>query len=121
MNNILLNWRPQDILVFESNSEGIHMLGMAKFANEYLEAQWGQGEGLSGQTYALPIKTFDNKANTKYDIENAIDRFKHFALEHPQLNFFLTRIGSETKDLDYKWIQKQFKNSPKNIILPESW
>ena len=121
MENILLNWKSNDILVFESNSEGFHTLGMAKFANKELGAEWGVGEGLRGNTYAIPTKTLNDEANTKYDIENAIDRFKKFALEHPELNFFLTHIGKTTKNLNYNWIQSEFKTLPKNVYPPKKW
>ena len=43
-----------EIFVFGSNIHGMHGGGAARIANEYFGAEWGVGEGLTGQCYALP-------------------------------------------------------------------
>ncbi len=121
MKNVILNLKENEFLVFETNNRGEHLFGVAKFANEILGAEWGVAEGLSGKTYALPIKDFENKTLRPYEIEGAISRFKEFAYNHPELRFYLTRIGSETIGLDINWIKDLFRVVPENVIKPKSW
>ena len=44
------------IFVFGSNPEGRHGAGSAKVAREKFGAIYGQGEGLQGNSYAIPTK-----------------------------------------------------------------
>ena len=43
-----------EIFVFGSNFQGRHMGGAARVAEEEYGAVWGIGEGLQGQSYAIP-------------------------------------------------------------------
>lgn len=56
---------PQDnvIFVFGSNPEGRHGAGAAKTARIQFGAQYGVGEGLTGNAYALPTKDLRIKEN----------------------------------------------------------
>lgn len=49
------------IFVFGSNPEGRHGAGAAKTAREKFGAQYGQGEGLQGNSYAIPTKDLRSK------------------------------------------------------------
>lgn len=49
------------IFVFGSNPEGRHGAGAAKTAKEKFGAIYGQGEGLQGNSYALPTKDLRSK------------------------------------------------------------
>lgn len=80
---------PSDwIFVFGSNLDGRHAGGAAKDAVQYFGAKWGQGEGLQGQSYAIPTMHGDAKAIKPY-----VDRFIKFAESHPELWFVVTPIG----------------------------
>lgn len=46
--------QPGDIFVFGSNIRGCHSGGAASIACRKFGAQWGVGEGITGQCYALP-------------------------------------------------------------------
>ena len=48
--------KENEIFVFGSNPEGRHGVGAAKVAREQFGAIYGQGEGLQGNSYALPTK-----------------------------------------------------------------
>jgi exodeoxyribonuclease-5 len=54
---------PNQIFVFGSNPEGRHGAGAAKYAKDNFGAMYGQGEGLQGQSYALPTKDLRIKEN----------------------------------------------------------
>ena len=76
-----------EIFVFGSNFQGRHMGGAARIAQEKYGAVWGIGEGLQGQSYAIP--TMEGLEN----LAPAVQRFTSFAKQHQELNFFVTAIG----------------------------
>ncbi|AFK66720.1 hypothetical protein COPG_00124 [Colwellia phage 9A] len=51
----VMSWE-NDVLVFGSNPEGRHGLGLAKTAIRYFGAKYGKGRGLCGNSYALVTK-----------------------------------------------------------------
>ena len=75
-----------EIFVFGSNAEGMHLGGAAHTAHMEFGAIWGNGEGLQGQSYAIP--TMEGEESTK----RAVERFVQFAQEHPELKFLVTRL-----------------------------
>ncbi len=79
--------RPNEVFVFGSNVRGKHYGGAAAFAVKRFGAIMGQGEGLQGQSYAIP--TMEGMENMRA----AVDRFIAFAQEHPELIFLVTPIG----------------------------
>lgn len=76
-----------EIFVFGSNAQGMHGGGAAAAAMRLFGAVWGQGEGLQGQSYAIPTM------GTLGETEAAVARFVRFAMDHPELKFFVTRVG----------------------------
>lgn len=79
---------PDDIFVFGSNLEGMHLGGAARTARERFGAVMGQGEGPQGQSYAIP--TMQGGIET---IKPYVDRFIDLAREWDQNTFYVTRIG----------------------------
>ncbi len=76
-----------DIFVFGSNFEGRHLSGAAHAAKERYGAVWGIGEGLQGQSYAIPtMEGLDS-------LRPAVERFTSFACQHTELRFYVTAIG----------------------------
>ena len=45
---------PNEVFVFGSNALGMHHGGAARVAYNEFGAEWGNGEGLQGQSYAIP-------------------------------------------------------------------
>ena len=82
-----------EIFVFGSNLAGRHGGGAAKLAYDKFGAQWGIGEGITGQCYAFP--TLDENYN-KVHLVNIISSFVKLyqvANNKPNLTFYLTKIG----------------------------
>lgn len=79
---------PNDIFVFGSNLAGAHAGGAARLANQKFGAIWGQGVGLQGNSYAIP--TMQGGIET---IKPYVDSFIEFAKSHPELTFYVTKIG----------------------------
>jgi hypothetical protein len=110
-----------DIFVFGSNKLGIHGAGAAKEAHRYYGAVYGCGEGLRGQCYAIPTKKTPYVSLTLIEVKPAVDRFKLFALEHPQYEFHLTRVGCGLAGFTDEEIAPLFHGCPKNVHLPDRW
>lgn len=106
---------PGEIFVFGSNREGSHGGGAARTAYERFGAVMGVGEGLGGQSYALP---------TMEGIEAfalAAGRFVEFARAHPELEFYLTRVGCGIAGYAEDQVKPFFADTPPHVIKPSGW
>lgn len=81
------------VFVFGSNLAGAHGAGAALEARCHWGAQPGVGEGLTGDSYALPTKNYQIKTRPLSEIAESIERFTNVAEAHPKHYFFVTRIG----------------------------
>lgn len=106
------------VFVFGSNLSGSHDGGAAHIAYEKFGAKWGEGVGLFGQAYGIP--TMQGPVDT---IKPYVDDFIRFALAHPELTFFVTRIGCGIAGFTDQEIAPLFKEATKikNIYLPKSF
>ena len=109
---------PDDIFVFGSNLAGMHAGGAAKVAHEHFGAVMGQGEGLQGQSYAIP--TMQGGVET---IKPYVDRFIEVARECDQNTFYVTRIGCGIAGFTDEEIAPLFRDALGlyNVRLPESF
>jgi hypothetical protein len=107
-----------EIFVFGSNLAGAHGGGAARVALNKFGAVWGQGVGLQGQCYAIP--TMQGGVGT---IKPYVDEFIEFAKAHPELFFYVTRIGCGIAGFRDEEIAPLFKAAVGigNICLPESF
>lgn len=110
--------KPNEIFVFGSNLEGRHAGGAARIAYNEFGAIWGNGDGIQGQSYAIP--TMQGGIST---IEPYVEKFIQYAKEHPELTFLVTRIGCGIAGFTDAEIAPLFSNAPlyNNIVLPESF
>ena len=106
-----------EIFVFGSNIQGMHMGGAARVAYNEFGAEWGNGEGLQGKSYALP--TMEGEDNTRA----AIKHFTDFAYDHPELKFFVTPVGCGIAGYSPEDIAPMFESSAnlENVYLPVSF
>ncbi len=109
--------RPNEVFVFGSNARGKHYGGAAAFAVRRFGAIMGQGEGLQGQSYAIP--TMEGMESMRA----AVDRFIAFAQEHPELTFLVTPIGCGIAGYTPEDIAPLFvaAKTLDNVHLPESF
>lgn len=110
--------RPNEVFVFGSNLAGSHGGGAARAALNKFGAVWGQGVGLQGQSYAIP--TMQGGVET---IKPYVDRFIEFAKSHPELKFYVTRIGCGIAGFKDEEIAPLFTAAAgiENIILPRTF
>lgn len=107
-----------EIFVFGSNLKGIHAGGAARTAHMRFGAEWGKGEGLQGQSYAIP--TMQGGVET---IKPYVDKFIAFASQHTEFRFLVTPIGCGIAGFTPEDIAPLFlaAKKMKNIILPQSF
>lgn len=110
--------KPNEVFVFGSNLKGYHGGGAARVAMNKFGAEWGNGVGLQGQSYAIP--TMQGGVET---IKPYVDEFIAFAKQHTQLTFFVTRIGCGIAGFRDEDIAPLFVEAIdiENIILPKSF
>ena len=66
------------IFVFGSNSAGIHGAGAARIALLFFNAKTGVGNGLTGQSYAIPTKNEHIRSNSLRVIDIFVKQFIHY-------------------------------------------
>ena len=110
--------RPDEVFVFGSNLAGMHGAGAAYAAFKHFGAMMGCGNGLRGQSYAIP--TMQGGVET---IAPYVDTFISFAKEHPEKFFYVTRIGCGIAGFHDRDIAPLFASAAgvDNICLPESF
>ena len=110
--------KADEVFVFGSNLAGMHGGGAAFAAYRKFGAVWGCGVGHQGQSYAIP--TMQGGVDT---IKPYVDAFIDYAKAHPELFFFVTRIGCGIAGFDDTEIAPLFAGARgiDNICLPESF
>lgn len=107
--------KPNEVFVFGSNLQGIHAGGAAFTARLLFGAVFGRGDGLQGQSYAIP--TMQGGVET---IKPYVDKFVNFAAEHPEKDFLVTKIGCGIAGFTPEEIAPLFKECVHmcNVWLP---
>ncbi len=129
------NIQPEEnvIMVFGSNPEGRHGKGAAFIARRDFGAKYGKGEGLYGNSYAIPTKDLRVKKNnglksiSPKDIITSIKRFYEVARQHPDKIFKVAYRNVEQTSLNgYTGLEmiSMFKRAgkiPPNVIFSKEW
>ncbi len=108
----------RDIFVFGSNLAGHHAGGAARTALNRFGAIWGQGEGLQGNSYAIP--TMQGGIET---IRPYVEKFIEFTKREKSLTFYVTKIGCGIAGFNIEDIALLFKNAIDlpNVRLPKEF
>jgi hypothetical protein len=117
---MITHLEPNQVFVFGSNAAGRHAAGAARQAVMSFGAIEGQGEGLQGQSYAIPTMNGDDV------FEQSLRRFVAFASSRPDLTFFLTKVGCGIAGYTEGQVQALLAAAapnglPANIVKPAGW
>lgn len=107
-----------EIFVFGSNLAGRHGKGAALAARREHGAIYGQGEGLQGQSYAIPTKDAAIRTLPLDVIRLHVSRFLNVARYRPDLTFRLTPVGCGLAGYKFEQIAPMFELAPANVIMP---
>lgn len=86
--DIISGLTPNEVFVFGSNLQGMHIEGAAKTAFKKFGAQMGVGIGLQGQSYAIPTINEDLPSIKAY-----VETFILYAKNNHKTRFYVTPIG----------------------------
>lgn len=109
------------VFVFGSNKAGIHGAGSAKHAYRKRNAEWGVGEGLTGQCYALPTKGYKIEFISLDEIKKSVDKFLETAERYQDQLFQVTQVGCGLGGWSAADIAPLFKNAPQNCYFDSVW
>jgi hypothetical protein len=134
------NIEPEEntIFVFGSNPEGKHGAGAARVALLKFGAEYGVGEGLTGNSYALPTKDLRVLKNnglrsiSEKDIIKSIEKLYKVAEANPDKTFKIayrnkadevTLNGYNGREMFMMFLQATGESNlfPKNIQFSEEW
>lgn len=108
------------IFVFGSNLVGIHGAGAANAAMMHYGAEWGKGIGLYGRSYAIPTKDANINTMRLSEIIPHIKAFVEYTKAHPELQWFVTRIGCGLAGFQDFQIAPYFKGAI-NCDFAQEW
>ena len=122
---------PDDgVFVFGSNTDGEHCGGAAYTAMKRFGAVNGQAEGPQGRSYAIPTMEYVeinaedefpeyNKAKVPPKVLlEACDRFILYTSQHPELRFYVTKIGCGIAGWRVDEVAKTFATALASFLVP---
>lgn len=113
------------IWVFGSNTAGRHGKGAAEVAKLQFGAQYGVGVGRTGDAYAIPTKFEAGNRSLQVlsmdVVRGHIRDFLDYARAHPNLKFFVTRIGCELAKHGDGDVAPLFADPPANCSFANEW
>ena len=111
------------IIVFGSNTEGRHGAGAALMAKQKWGAVYGNPKGRQGQCYAIVTKDLQRgkRSVPLAEIEAQIVELVEYASAHPELEFLVTRIGTDLAGYTVEEIAGLWKGLSihSNVRLPK--
>ena len=109
------------IFVFGSNLSGDHAGGAARFAYLHHGADMGVGEGMTGNSYALPTVGEDFCVMSLDDVREHVAMFLKNARFWSEQEFQVTRIGCGIAGFRDSDIAPMFADAPANCLFDEAW
>lgn len=125
---------PDDgIFVFGSNTDGNHCGGSAFTAVERFGAVNGVAEGPQGQSYAIPtmeyvmwtdeddmsvLPSWQKIRIPDHELAEACDRFVLYTSQHPELTFYVTKIGCGIAGWRVEDVARAFATALASFLVP---
>ena len=109
------------VFVFGSNRKGIHGTGSAKTAYLNYGAVWEKGEGMYGNSYAIPTKEIPEITLPLEAIKEHVETFIAFAKANPDKTFNVVDIGCGRAGYTPSQIAPMFENAPSNVVLSDKF
>lgn len=110
-----------NIFVFGSNRAGRHGRGSALEALRNHGAQYAQGEGMQGKSYAIPTKDEHLRSLPLAEIQAGVNRFLEVARARPCDEFRVVQIGCGLAGYTPAQIAPFFRDAPVNVCLPKEF
>ena len=111
----------EPVFVFGSNLAGRHGKGAALWARQHRGAIYGQGEGMQGNSYAIPTKNEFLVTLPLSTIAVYVNGFLAYARRNSDMEFQLTPIGCGLAGLNPEQVAPMFHGAPSNVIMPDEF
>jgi hypothetical protein len=112
--------KDNEIFVFGSNKVGKHLGGSAKQAHEQFKAEWGIGEGLTGQSYAFPTLDENFKQVSRKELLDSYFNLLICCDNNKDKVFLMTPVGTGIAGFNLEYIKELFNDEhfkkPNNLI-----
>ena len=113
---------PSDyIFVFGSNLAGLHSIELPLFAKSFFGAEFGVGLGITGRSYAIPIKDRFIRFLQIKEIRQYVEMFKAYTHSQPDMKFWISHLGIERRGFKHHEIAPLFIGCNRNCVFPEQW
>lgn len=114
---------PNEVFVFGSNKTGNHAGGAARIAVDKFGAVMEQGEGMQGQSYAIPTLDENMQRVSIEELTRSVRRFAEYTLQHLDNTFYVTKIGCGIAGFSIEEVSDIFKRVAfgSNVILPQEF
>lgn len=114
--DIVTNLSKNEIIVFGTKPDGNHTSKSALYAVDNFGAKMGMGEGISGQTYAIPVHK-----HRRYKMVSAVKRFIQYARDNQDSIFLVLPVGCGAAGMDPAFVSLMFRDAVElqNVILPK--
>jgi hypothetical protein len=111
------------IFVFGSNMKGVHGAGAAATAAREYGAEFGVGEGRTGNAYAIPTKETPYKVRSLAQIFVSVMDFLSYAHAHPEMEFKVTKVGTGLAGYTDEQMAPMFASAgpPENCSFDPGW
>jgi len=113
--------KPNELFVFGSNLAGSHGAGAAAQARKDFGAEWGVGEGITGQSYAFPTLDENLGKRTDEELKKSVLELYETCEENSNKTFLLTPVGTGIAGYSVDYMKSLFTNPPENLIMPEEF
>lgn len=112
---IISELKENKVFVFGSKPDGNHRSGAAKIAVDKFGAQQGLGEGISGQSYAIPVHKYHT-----HKMDKAVKSFVGYVKTHSDKAFYVLPVGCGSAGIDIRVVSEMFSKAMDydNIYLP---
>ena len=117
--DLIQNVKENEVFVFGSNESGIHGKGAAKTALRF-GARFGVGNGISGNSYAIPTKDAKIQTLAHSKIYRYVQEFIEYAKANRNKVFLVTEIGCGLAGYSAQHIAPMFESAIdiENVHLP---
>jgi len=120
-NNLLPENSSEYIFVFGSNLAGIHKTDLGEIAQTYYYAETGISIGLTGNSYAIPIKDRFIRILHINDVKKYVDQFIEFTNNQPDKKFWISDFCIDKKGYKPNQFAILFRGCNNNCNFPLSW
>ncbi len=112
---------PDQVFVFASNLAGEYKSGSALKAIQAFGAKRGLVSGISGQSYAIPMRDKWAYPMPLRNVRLYVNLFLDHAQDHPEQKFLVTNLAEGIREYSTEDLGPMFSRVGANVWMPEAF